>query len=67
MQNQILALKFAGIYVFIVLCPACARFLVRSGLVNEVEFLGLIPPKGVRTNEIFFEFGNYHVALPLEM
>ena len=52
MQNQILELKFAGIYVFIVLRPACVRFLVRSGLVDEVKFLGLVPQKGVRTNEI---------------
>ena len=29
----------------IVSCPAHAGLLVRNGLVNEVEFLGLIPQK----------------------
>ena len=29
--------------VVVVLCPACACFFARNGLVNEVKFLGLIP------------------------
>jgi len=32
--------------------PALVCLPVISGLVNEVEFLGLIPPKVVRTNVI---------------
>ena len=28
--------------VVVVLCPACACFFARNGLVNEVKFLGLI-------------------------
>ena len=31
---------------------ACARLPARNGPVNEVEFLGLIPKKVVKTNEI---------------
>ena len=38
--------------VVVVLCPARTRPLVRNGLMNEVEFLGLYSPKVVRTNEI---------------
>ena len=30
----------------VVLCPAHARLLARNGLVNEVEFLGLITQNG---------------------
>ena len=31
--------------VHLVSCPARTRLLARNGLVNEVEFLGLIPQK----------------------
>ena len=32
----------------LVSCPPCARLPARNGLVNEVEFLGLIPQNGGR-------------------
>ena len=38
--------------VVVVSCPARTRPLMRNGLVNKVEFLGLYSPKVVRTNEI---------------
>ena len=33
---------------YLVLCPPCVRLPVRNGLVNEVEFLGLIHQNGGR-------------------
>ena len=36
----------------IVLCPPCARLLVRNGLVNEVKFSWAYPPKLGKTNEM---------------
>ena len=36
----------------LVLCPAHAHLPARSGLVNEVKFLGFISPKVVKINEI---------------
>ena len=41
--------------VKVVSCPARARLPARNGLVNEVEFLGLITQNDC-------EIGNYHVA-----
>ena len=36
----------------LILCSDCVRLLARNGLVNKVEFLGLILQKVVTTNEI---------------
>ena len=43
----------------LVLCPAHMHLPAKNSLVNEVEFLGLIPK--MRDSEI----GNYYAALPL--
>ena len=37
---------WADYYVKLVPCPARAHLLARNGLVNEVEFLGLITQNG---------------------
>ena len=40
------------------------RLPMRNGLVNEVEFLGLIPQSG--KDQLDCEISNYYVALPLQ-
>ena len=47
--------------VRLVSCPPRARLPARNGLVNEVEFLGLIPQNSGRPD---CEIDNYYVALP---
>jgi len=42
-------------------CSHRARLPARNGLVNEVEFLGLIPQNGGRPMDC--EIANYYVAL----
>ena len=46
----------------VVSCPPHVRLPVRNGLVNEVEFLGLIPQNGEDQRDC--KIANYYVALP---
>ena len=50
-------------YSPLVLCQPRTCLRARNGLVNEVKFLGLIPPKWWKTNEI----SSYYIALPLQI